>query len=344
MANQVRIEYDPYLQKASYQTRASSSQKFNDIPKSDLGNPDNRRYHDGALDEILKYAIPELQAKRLAKELIFCGTEDDFQDFQDALARFYERMPDTTWNMTLVRDETADYRAADVVKEEINVIFQGIVDTLAEQQNKEVYQEVSKKLASYSDAVSDEIPVCVVGVYSAGKSAFLNAIIGREILPSHDRETTAKITKIIRSHATRIRFAYKGAEVCLRPDEDKTLENSEYAPELAAFLDQLGEIDRTLPEDQRVYQMIPSRGRTGRGIWRIAYDFFNSEQVLQKAERITDAAQWMYFVRSTLEPKLTDLSQKEVEIILAMIVCAEMQRHPEHERMIYCLYKEESVC
>lgn len=76
----------------------------------------------------------------------------------------------------------------------------------------------------------------------------------------------------------------------------------------------------------------------------IAYDFFNSEQVLQKAERITDAAQWMHFVRSTLEPKLTDLSQKEVEIILAMIVCTEMQRHPEHERMIYCLYKEGSVC
>lgn len=256
MANQVRIEYDPYLQKASYQTRASSAREFGTIPKSDLANPDNRRYHDGALDEILKYAIPELQAKRLAKELIFCGTEDDFQDFQDALARFYERTPDTAWNMTLVRDETADYRAADVVKEEINAIFQGIVDTLAEQQNEEVYQEVSKKLASYSDAVSDEIPVCVVGVYSAGKSAFLNAIIGREILPSHDRETTAKITKIVRSHATRIRFAYKGVEVCLRPDVEKTSENSEYPPELAAFIDQLNRIDNTLPEDQRVYQMM----------------------------------------------------------------------------------------
>ena len=76
----------------------------------------------------------------------------------------------------------------------------------------------------------------------------------------------------------------------------------------------------------------------------IAYDFFNSEQVLQKAEHITDATQWMHFVRSTLKPKLTDLSPREVEIILAMIVYAEMQRHPEHERMIYCLYKEGSVC
>ena len=88
MANQVRIEHDPYQQKASYQIRDSSNRKFAKIPKSDLGNPDNLKYHDGMLDEILKYAIPELQEKRLAKELVFCGTEDDFQDFKDALVGF----------------------------------------------------------------------------------------------------------------------------------------------------------------------------------------------------------------------------------------------------------------
>lgn len=256
MANQVRIEYDPYLQKASYQTRASSALEFGVIPKSDLGNPDNRRYHDGILDEILKYAIPELQEKRLAQELVFCGTEDDFQDFKDALTQFYEKTPDTSWNMTLLRDKTAYYRTADAVKEEINAIFQGIVDTLTEQQDEEVYQAVSQKLASYSDAVSDEIPVCVVGVYSAGKSAFLNAIIGREILPSHDRETTAKITKIIRSNTTCIYFSYKGAEVRLQPDSDKTAESLDYTPELAVLLDQLNGIDNTLPEDQWVYQVL----------------------------------------------------------------------------------------
>ena len=164
MANQVRIEYDPYQQKASYQIRDSSNRKFAKIPKSDLGNPDNLKYHDGMLDEILKYAIPELQEKRLAKELVFCGTEDDFQDFKDALVRFYERNPDTTWNMTLLRDETSYYRAADTVKSEINAIFQGIVDTLTEKQNEDVYRDVCRKLESYTDAVSNEIPVCVIGV------------------------------------------------------------------------------------------------------------------------------------------------------------------------------------
>ena len=79
MANQVRIEYDPYQQKASYQIRDSSSRKFAKIPKSDLGNPDNHKYHDGMLDEILKYAIPELQEKRLAGFLRDGGRFSGFQ-------------------------------------------------------------------------------------------------------------------------------------------------------------------------------------------------------------------------------------------------------------------------
>lgn len=255
MANQVRIEYDPYRQKASYQTRASTTQIFKDIPKSDLGNPENRRYHDGTLDEILKYALPELQEKRLAKELVFCGTEDDYQDFEDALASFYERKPESAWRMTLLRDETSCYRTAGSVKKEINTIFQGIVNTLTAQQSEDD-QAVREKLASYTDAVSDEIPVCVVGVYSAGKSAFLNAIIGRELLPSHETETTAKITKIVRSGATRIRFAYHGTEVSLPMEADDTADETEYTPELDTLLARLSEIDGSLPEDQWVYQMM----------------------------------------------------------------------------------------
>ena len=256
MANQVRIEYDPYQQKASYQIRISSNQKFTEIPKSDLGNPDNLKYHDGMLDEILKYAIPELQEKRLAKELVFCGTEDDFQDFKDALAQFYERKPDTMWNMTLLRDETSYYRAADTVKSEINAIFQGIVDTLTEKQNEDVYRDVCRKLESYTDAVSNEIPVCVIGVYSAGKSAFLNAIIGRELLPSHETETTAKITKIVRADTTCIRFTYSGTEIKLPMDTGCLAEKTAHTPELDMLLEQLNRIDGNLPEDQRVYQIL----------------------------------------------------------------------------------------
>ena len=75
------------------------------------------------LDEILKYAIPELQEKRVAKELVFCGTEDDFQDFKDALVRFYERNPDTTWNMTLLRDETSYLSCGRYCEKRVSMLF-----------------------------------------------------------------------------------------------------------------------------------------------------------------------------------------------------------------------------
>ena len=40
------------------------------------------------------------------------------------------------------------------------------------------------------------IPICVFGNYSAGKSTFINALIGREVLPSGGDPVTAKIYKI----------------------------------------------------------------------------------------------------------------------------------------------------
>ena len=43
------------------------------------------------------------------------------------------------------------------------------------------------------------IPICVVGNYSAGKSSFINALIGAELLPSGDRPVTARIFQIERS-------------------------------------------------------------------------------------------------------------------------------------------------
>ena len=72
---------------------------------------------------------------------------------------------------------------------------------------------IKKDLNKVSDALKDIIPICVFGNYSAGKSAFINAIIGEEILPSGDNPVTAKVYKIERSKFpdnARIKFEYKG--------------------------------------------------------------------------------------------------------------------------------------
>ena len=43
----------------------------------------------------------------------------------------------------------------------------------------------------------DTVPICVLGTYSAGKSTFINALIGQELLPGSAE--TPVTTKSIRS-------------------------------------------------------------------------------------------------------------------------------------------------
>jgi len=51
----------------------------------------------------------------------------------------------------------------------------------------------------FADTSNDVIPICILGNYSAGKSSFINALIGNEILPSGDEPVTARIFRIERS-------------------------------------------------------------------------------------------------------------------------------------------------
>ena len=43
----------------------------------------------------------------------------------------------------------------------------------------------------------DEIRIAVVGEFSSGKSTFINALIGKDILNHATKETTAVITRLI---------------------------------------------------------------------------------------------------------------------------------------------------
>lgn len=76
--------------------------------------------------------------------------------------------------------------------------------------------EVEKDLNKVSDALDDIIPICVFGNYSAGKSTFINSLIGHEILPSGGDPVTAKIYKIELSDSdelARIRFKHWDDEI-----------------------------------------------------------------------------------------------------------------------------------
>ncbi len=61
------------------------------------------------------------------------------------------------------------------------------------EENKET---LKYNLDKFSDSSADCIPLCVIGNYSSGKPTFINALIGKKILPGGDEPMTVKIFKI----------------------------------------------------------------------------------------------------------------------------------------------------
>ena len=83
--------------------------------------------------------------------------------------------------------------------------------------------EITKNLEKVSDALDDIVPICVFGNYSAGKSTFINALIGREVLPSGGDPVTAKAFKIQnwnQSDVARIKFKHRDNTIELSFEDD----------------------------------------------------------------------------------------------------------------------------
>ena len=105
-------------------------------------------------------------------------------------------------------------------------------------------------------ALKDIIPICIFGNYSAGKSTFINALIGYEILPSGGDPVTSKIYEIKRSgqkDRARVSFAFKGEEFELLFD-NKECRISAGNRENALIKDILSEIFKI--EDINLFKMV----------------------------------------------------------------------------------------
>ena len=81
------------------------------------------------------------------------------------------------------------------------------------------HERIERDLNRFKDASSDVVPICVLGNYSTGKSTFINALVGSEILPSGTDPVTAKIFKISRSKypdRASVKFKYLGDDTEIR--------------------------------------------------------------------------------------------------------------------------------
>lgn len=217
----VKIVSNPYKQEIRYDTYIENSKEWVDIAQyasnSRLREERVRKcFLPFNIKEILEIIVDEyyIPAKG-AVEIVFEGTKEEYNELLKVSQEeeFKEKI-------VLLRSErildNGKYILSDTKE-----IFSKVEPIIEEVTKGE--EDIIKNLYKVKDALDDIIPICVFGNYSAGKSTFINALIGREVLPSGGDPVTAKAFKIQNFHQediARIRFTHWDDEIELVFEDD----------------------------------------------------------------------------------------------------------------------------
>lgn len=207
----IKIISNPYTRTIEYQTYKEQSQEWKNITSD---NPDSKLREDITGKNFLPFKIKEIMDIIVAEyytsekiEVIFDGTKDDYDEVRIVCEgdEFEDKIQLSRGTYYL---ENARH-----IFEPIKDIFetiQPIIESIVKND-----ENVKRDLSKVADALKDIIPICVFGNYSAGKSTFINALIGSEVLPSGGDPVTAKIYRIENTRyedTAKIRFGYKEEE------------------------------------------------------------------------------------------------------------------------------------
>lgn len=229
MNNQVRITYNPYEKTIGYEYRSNPDQPWMEL---DEHNTLANKYQHGSLqnysEEIVQAIVKDFCSDGKGVDLFFRGTAPDWEDLKKIVCRV-----DSEKRICCCDGESA-FISAENALSQIDKIFKELSEHLGTPEDSEIKCVIDQ----YLDAVRPEIVLVVSGTYSAGKSTFINALIGEELLPTSSDPMTAKVFKISSlPHGnwqnTVIRFQYAGQNIQIRFNESGYyLENSNKLPNL----------------------------------------------------------------------------------------------------------------
>lgn len=215
--SEIKIISNPYQKSISFQTSEDDKQSWTDItidnPHSKLLSKD---YTKGFFPFVAKEIIDIIIAEYGENTTVyFEGPDDEFNDLQDIIKNEFHNQ------LKIAQSETYLSNARDVLPE-ISEIF-GKVKPIVEATRKTA-GDTDADLYKFSEVVDNVVPICVLGNYSSGKSTFINALIGNEILPSGEQPVTAKVYKIFNSKQSdraSVKFVYKHEKYDLRFEGEK---------------------------------------------------------------------------------------------------------------------------
>ena len=217
---QIKIISNPYEKKISYARYDEIEDKWIDIDA--INNENSKLIQDKLtsgffpfnVKEIIDIIISEYNDEEGKIVIEFDGTRDEYNDLVSICKE------DKYSDYIKIRKPVRYIENAREILPDIIKIFGDLKPIIADSIKED---EIAYDLKRFSDASSDIIPICVIGNYSSGKSTFINALIGNEILPSGENPVTAKIFKITESkdkNSASIRFKYNSEDVLIRFSAD----------------------------------------------------------------------------------------------------------------------------
>lgn len=209
----IKIISDPYKRNIDFEVYNNTTEEWEQINYQN--NPDS-----GLLSEEVKKNFFPYKAKDIIKilqkeygndlQVVFEGTNDEFNELAEICQE--------TSCIELKRSDLAIENARDILPKIVSIFseIQPIVEKNIASEDRR--RDIEKDIAKFLDASDDIVPICVLGNYSSGKSTFINALIGLEILPSGDMPVTAKIYKIKQAHkadSAKVSFDYNNRNVMI---------------------------------------------------------------------------------------------------------------------------------
>lgn len=101
------------------------------------------------------------------------------------------------------------------------------------QQMMPLSSRTSTTLKNLTQSIQEPMKIAIIGQFSSGKSTFLNALLGQEILPSGITPITAKICHIVYGNDCALELHYKNGNIATKPlyymNEVSVAENAKIA-------------------------------------------------------------------------------------------------------------------
>ena len=203
----IKIISNPYDKTIEYLSYKPISGNYEPISQDSINsklreNDPEKIFFPFMVKDIVDTIVHEYDVGKEIVEIEFEGTSDEYEEIENICKD--ETIKD---RVTLTQSKHMLENARDILEhtkeafDRVNPIIKSIITD---------NDEVLKDLEKLSDALEDIIPICIFGNYSAGKSTFINALIGYELLPSGGDSVTAKIFEIRRSaHQDRAHVSFE---------------------------------------------------------------------------------------------------------------------------------------